>query len=112
MKDNNYIYLDNAATTKISNEVAVLFMESESNNFANPNSIHKLGVINAKEITVAKENILNSFKCKNHKVILLSSATEANNLAIKGYCLQYQNRGKHIITTNIEHPSVLESIKR
>lgn len=108
MKDNNYIYLDNAATTKISNEVAALFMESESNNFANPNSNHKLGVINAKEIIVAKENILNSFKCKNHKVILLSSATEANNLAIKGYCLQYQNRGKHIITTNIEHPSVLE----
>lgn len=109
MKDNNRIvYLDNAATTKVSDEVVALFVNSEKDNFANPNSIHALGIKNAKKVQVAKENILKSFRLNKHKVILTSSATEANNLAIKGYCLKYANRGKHIITTNIEHPSVLE----
>ena len=109
MKDNNKIvYLDNAATTKVSEEVVALFVNSEKDNFANPNSIHALGIKNAKRVQIAKENILKSFRLTKHKVILTSSATEANNLAIKGYCLKYANRGKHIITTNIEHPSVLE----
>jgi len=108
MKNNNFIYLDNAATTKPDDKVVALFVESINENFANPNSIHALGVKNAKNVQIAKESILNSFKLKKHNVIFTSSSTEANNLAIKGYCLNYQNRGKHIITTNIEHPSVLE----
>lgn len=112
MKTNNLIYLDNAATTKVNDEVVALFVDSEKDNFANPNSIHALGVLNAKKVQNAKESILKSFKLKNHKVIFTSSATEANNLAIKGYCLNYQSRGKHIITTNIEHPSVLECFKQ
>ena len=112
MKINNIVYLDNAATTKVNDEVVALFVESENDNFANPNSIHALGIKNAKKVQIAKENILKNFKLKNHKVILTSSSTEANNLAIKGYCLNYQNRGKHIITSNIEHPSVLECFKQ
>ena len=112
MKDNKQIYLDNAATTKVDDEVAALFMQSTKDNFANPNSIHKLGVLNAKRIDNARENILKSFKLNKHKVIFVSSSTEANNIAIKGYCLNYMNRGKHIITTNIEHPSVLECFKQ
>lgn len=112
MKNNNIIYLDNAATTKVKDEVVALFVETEKDNFANPNSIHALGVYNAKKINNARGSILSSFKLKRHKVIFTSSSTEANNLAIKGYCLNYQNRGKHIITTNIEHPSVLECFKQ
>ena len=112
MKNNNIIYLDNAATTKVKDEVVALFVETEKDNFANPNSIHALGVYNAKKVDNARASILSSFKLKRHKVIFTSSSTEANNLAIKGYCLNYQNRGKHIITTNIEHPSVLECFKQ
>lgn len=112
MKTNNIVYLDNAATTKVSDEVVALFVETEKDNFGNPNSIHSLGIKNAKKVQIAKESILKSFKLKNHKVILTSSSTEANNLAIKGYCLNYQNRGKHIITCNIEHSSVLECFKQ
>ena len=112
MKNNNIIYLDNAATTKVKDEVVALFVETEKDNFANPNSIHALGVYNAKKIDNARGSILSSFKLKRHKVIFTSSSTEANNLAIKGYCLNYQNRGKHIITTNIEHSSVLECFKQ
>ena len=112
MRNNNFIYLDNAATTKVDDEVVALFVESEKENFGNPNSIHALGIKNAKNLQIARDSILDSFKTKKHKVIFTSSSTEANNLAIKGYCLNYQNRGKHIITTNIEHPSVLECFKQ
>ena len=112
MRNNNFIYLDNAATTKVNDEVVALFVESEKENFGNPNSIHALGIKNAKNLQVARDSIIDSFKTKKHKVIFTSSSTEANNLAIKGYCLNYQNRGKHIITTNIEHPSVLECFKQ
>ena len=112
MRNNNFIYLDNAATTKVNDEVVALFVESEKENFGNPNSIHALGIKNAKNLQIARDSIIDSFKTKKHKVIFTSSSTEANNLAIKGYCLNYQNRGKHIITTNIEHPSVLECFKQ
>lgn len=108
MKNNNPIYLDNAATTKLNPEVAALFIETNNEYYANPNSIHELGVKAGAKLLNARNNILASFKCKHHKVMFTSSSTEANNIAIKGYCLRYKNRGKHIITTNIEHPSVLE----
>ena len=108
MKNNNPIYLDNAATTRLNEEVAALFIETNKLHFANPNSIHELGIKALKCLQISRENILSSFRLKRHKVMFTSSSTEANNIAIKGYCLNYQNRGKHIITTNIEHPSVLE----
>lgn len=112
MKTNNFVYLDNAATTKPDERVVALFNETINDNFANPNSIHALGVLNARKVQLAKESILKSFNLKNKNIIFTSSSTEANNLAIKGYCLNYSNRGKHIITTNIEHPSVLEAFKQ
>lgn len=111
MKD-NFIYLDNAATTKPSDEVVALNNVIQSEYFANPNSIHELGVLANKQIYLAKEKILKHFKLTKHKVLFTASSTEANNIAIKGYCLNYKNRGKHIITSEIEHPSVLECFKQ
>lgn len=108
MKRDNLIYLDNAATTHPSDEVVVLFNKIENEIFGNPNSIHHVGIEANSYLNKARESILKSFNCSNHRVIFTASSTEANNLAIKGYCLKYQNRGKHIITTNVEHPSVLE----
>jgi cysteine desulfurase len=112
MKRNNIIYLDNAATTMPNNVVVSLYEQIEKEHFANPNSIHKLGVDANTYLAKAREVILNAFKCRSHRVIFTASSTEANNLAIKGYCLNYQSRGKHIITSNIEHPSVLECFKQ
>lgn len=112
MLKNNLIYLDNAATTLVDNKILQLFSKIEYDVFANPNSIHKLGVEADVYLNKARELILKTLKCTNHRVIFTSSSTEANNLAIKGYCLYYQNRGRHIITTNIEHPSVLEVFKQ
>jgi len=108
---NKFIYLDNAATTKPNKDVVALYNDIEINHFGNSGSIHGLGVDSLKYLNAARESILNSFNLKNYKVYFTGSSTEANNLAIKGYCYKHANRGKHIITINIEHPSVLECFK-
>ena len=112
MADNRFIYLDNAATTIPSKGVVALYNEIELNHFGNSGSIHKLGVDSLNYLNKARESILNSFGVKGYKVYFTSSSTEANNLAIKGYARKYSSRGKHLITSNIEHPSVLESFKQ
>lgn len=112
MKDANQIYLDHAATTKPYEEVVSLYTRVESENYGNSSSIHGLGIESLSYLNKAKESILKSLHLsKGYKVIFTSGATEANNLAIIGYCLKHQNRGKHIITSNVEHPSVLECFK-
>jgi len=108
---NNIIYFDNAATTKPSNEVVALFVDLETKCFGNSSSIHGLGAESQAYLTRAKDMILKSFNLKDYRVTFTSGATEANNIAIKGYAHRYLNRGKHLITTNIEHPSVLECFK-
>ena len=112
MADNRFIYLDNAATTIPSKEVVALYNEIELNHFGNSGSIHALGVDSLNYLNKARESILNSFGVKGYKVYFVSSSTEANNLAIKGVARKYFSRGKHLITSNIEHPSVLESFKQ
>lgn len=108
---NKVIYLDNAATTKPNEDVVALYNDIEINHFGNSSSIHGLGVDSLKYLNAARETILKTLKLKNYKVYFTGSSTEANNLAIKGYCYKHANRGKHIITTNIEHPSVLECFR-
>lgn len=112
MKIDNNIYLDNAATTIPNQDVVALYNDYLINQFANPSSIHGLATISSSYLNKAKEEILNSFKLKDYKVIFTSGATEANNIAIKGIALKYASRGKHIITSNIEHPSVLECFRQ
>lgn len=102
------IYLDNAATTKPYPEVVALNDEINKKYFANPSSTHHLGLESSDLLNKAREVILKTLKLNRHKVIFTSSSTEALNLAIKGYAFKYQNRGKHLITSNIEHPAVLE----
>lgn len=108
---NNYIYLDNAATTLPNKDVVALYNDIELNHFGNSSSIHGLGIDSGNLLNKARESILSSFKVKGFKVYFTGSSTEANNLAIKGYARKYANRGKHLITTNVEHPSVLECFK-
>ncbi len=112
MADKNFVYLDNAATTIPCKEVVALYNDIEINHFANSGSIHKLGVDSLTLLNKARESLLNSFRVKDYKVYFTSSATEANNLAIKGVARKYSSRGKHLITTNVEHPSVLQCFKQ
>ncbi len=111
MKVNDCLYLDSASTTKPSDEILSLFSKVEKEYFANVNSVHQLGIKSNALLNKARESITDSFKVGNHRVIFTSCATEANNLAIKGYAFAYKNRGNHIITTSIEHPSVLQTFK-
>lgn len=104
------IYLDNAATCKPYFELLELFCQIENDFFANAQSHHQLGLLSQEHLKKAREKILKALNIQQtHLPIFLSSATEANNLALKGYALKYQNRGKHIILSNIEHPSVMET---
>ena len=105
------IYLDNAASTLVKPEILQTYNQVINTYFANPSSIHAEGQKANRLIEKAREQILSCLHVTNHEVIFTSGATEANNLAIKGYCLKHQNRGKHIITTSVEHASVLETAK-
>lgn len=112
MKDVKTIYLDHAATTKPYDEVVSLYTKIETEHYGNSSSIHGLGIDSLSYLNKARTLILQSFNLlKGYKVIFTSGATEANNLAILGYCLKHQNRGKHVITSKVEHPSVLECFK-
>ena len=106
------IYLDNAATTKVHPEVLDTYIKAKTSYFANPSSIHAMGQEANRLLDKAREQISSLLRCPNHEVIFTSGATESINLALKGYALKHQNRGKHIITTSIEHPAVYESLKQ
>lgn len=106
------IYLDNAATTPVRKEVLEGYQELLKTQFANPASLHRLGQESARLLDKAREQIASFFHAKKEEVIFTSGATEANNLAIKGYAFRYQNRGKHLITTQIEHPSVFRAFEQ
>ena len=112
MAENKIIYLDNAATTVVNNEVLESYNKAKKLYFANPSSIHIPGQEANRLLEKARLQILETLGTKDHELIFTSGATEANNLAIKGYALKHQNRGKHIIVSNIEHPSVLECAKQ
>ncbi len=110
------IYLDYAATTPIDPEVLQVMLPYFSKKFANPGSTHKLGQEAFSAIYSARKTIADSFGCQSDGVIFTASATEANNLVIRGVILRAKSIFKdtkfaHIITTQIEHDSVLEVCK-
>ena len=106
------IYFDNASTTKPSDLVLKEYLEESKNNYANPSSINKLGVDIFFKVERIKKHILNALNLSNnYEIIFTSGATESNNLAILGYCFKNMNRGKRIITSLVEHASVLNVFK-
>ena len=100
------IYLDYSATTKTSDEVLDTFVKCSKEYIGNPNSLHNLGVESKNLIDKATEQIANLLNIKKDEIIYTSGSSESNNLAIKGICEKYKNRGKHIITTSLEHSSI------
>ncbi|WP_430784754.1 cysteine desulfurase family protein [Virgibacillus flavescens] len=105
------IYLDNSATTKPHPSVLQSYNQVAETYFANPSSIHQLGGEAEKLLLHAKMQAAQLLNVSKDEVIFTSGGTEGNNMAIKGIALQHQNRGKHIITTEIEHPSVYDACK-
>lgn len=105
------IYLDYSATTPVDDRVLDTFVKVTRDYIGNPNSLHELGVEAKKLIDASTKQIADILRVKESEVIYTSGASEANNMAIKGICFKYKNRGKHIITTTLEHSSVLEVFK-
>ena len=100
------IYLDYSATTPVDSEVIRTFSKACEDYWANPNSLHKEGVKANSLINAATEQIASILGVNSSEIIYTSGASESNNMAIKGICSKYQNRGKHIITTDFEHSSI------
>lgn len=100
------VYLDYSANTPVNEDVLDTFYKVMKKYLGNPNSLHSLGVSAKELIDASTEQIADILKVKKNEIIYTSDSSEANNLAIKGIALKYQNRGKHIITTSLEHSSI------
>lgn len=106
------IYLDNSATTKPYPEVVDAYIKVATDYFGNPSSVNALGSEAERLLLQSRENISKLLSVHPSEVIFTSGGTEGNNMAIKGAALKYKNRGKHIISTTIEHASVQEALKQ
>lgn len=104
------IYLDYSATTPVNDEVLDTFCKVSKNFIGNPNSLHKLGVEAKELIDASTRQIEDILKLHDKEVIYTSGASEANNTAIMGVVKKYPNRGHHIITTRLEHSSIIAPI--
>lgn len=105
------VYLDYAATTPLHQEVLKTYYQLLNQYFYNADSIYKQGIEVNRLMEKSRQLIASSLSCQEDEIIFTSCGSEANNMAIKGIAFQYQNRGKHIITTSIEHSSVYETCK-
>ncbi|MDO4188373.1 MAG: cysteine desulfurase family protein [Lachnospiraceae bacterium] len=103
------IYLDNSATTRPFDEVREIMNKVMDTDFGNPSSMHNLGVVSENYIKKSKEQIAKTLKCKESEILFTSGGTESDNMAIIGGCMANARIGKHIITTGIEHPAILET---
>lgn len=105
------IYLDNSATTMVDDRVLETFNKVCKNYPGNSNSLHSLGIKSKELEEYATEKISNLLGVKPSEIIYTSGASESNNTVLKGIASKYKNRGNHIITTYLEHSSVLETCK-
>ncbi|MDE6641184.1 MAG: cysteine desulfurase NifS [Acetatifactor sp.] len=103
------IYLDNAATTKTAPEVVEAMLPYFSEQFGNPSAIYSLGSAAKKAVNRAKRTIAAAIGAKQEEIYFTAGGTEADNWALKAAAEAYANRGKHIITTKIEHHAVLHT---
>lgn len=105
------IYLDNCATTKVRQEVLEKIYESFNDDFGNPSSLHRLGLKSEKKLKESREIIADYLKVDSKEIFFTSGGTESNNIAIQSIINSNLRKGNHIITTKIEHPSVLNVMK-
>ena len=105
------IYLDNAATTKALPEVTAAVVDALEKHYANPSSLHRFGLKSEKILKKSRKIVADYLGVKTKEIIFTSGGTESNNLAIKGITGTYNNRGRHLITSPIEHSSVAELFK-
>lgn len=105
------IYLDNCATTKPRAEVVEEMMRILNTDFANPSSLHRFGMKAEEEREEARKNVADLLGTSEKNIIFTSGGTESNNLAVQGILEKTVNRNKKILTTKIEHSSILDQFK-
>ncbi|WP_312695029.1 cysteine desulfurase family protein [Caproiciproducens sp.] len=106
------IYLDNSSTTMVCREAADKVMEMMTENYGNPSSLHTKGFYAEQELTAARQEIAAVLGVQQEEIYFTSGGTESNNLALFGAAHAMSRRGNHIVTTMIEHPSVINVMKQ
>ena len=104
-------YFDHAATTNVKEEVLKEMLPYFSIEYGNASSLYSLGRTSKKAIEEARKRVAKALHAKPKEIYFTSCGSEADNLALKGIAYQYKNKGKHIITSKIEHPAILETCK-
>ena len=104
-------YFDNAATTKVKDEVLQEMIPYFSEKYGNPSAVYALSREAKKEIEKAREKVANLIGCNKKEIYFTSSGSEADNTAIKGIAYKNKLKGNHIITSKIEHHAILESCR-
>ncbi len=104
------VYLDNSATTRVLPEVAQLMTKVMCEDYGNPSSMHRKGVEAESYIRYAKETLAKLLKVSEKEIIFTSGGTESDNMALIGCAMANMRRGRHLITTRIEHPAVLQTM--
>ncbi len=106
------IYFDNSATTKPYKEVIETYVKVSEEYYGNPSSLHSLGKEAEMLLDQGRDQIAKLLKVNKKEIVFTSGGTEGNNLAIKGTALQHKSRGRHLITTKVEHASNYETFNQ
>ena len=104
------MYLDNSATTQVSEEVFEEMKPYFTQEFGNPSTLYSIGRESKKALNLARQRVADAINAKPEEIIFTSGGSESDNLAIKGLAFKLRNRGNHIITTEIEHPAVKDTL--
>lgn len=104
-------YLDNSATTRCFDEVIDYMSDIMRNAYGNPSSMHNVGIDAEKYVKYAKETMAKNLKVSEKEIFFTSGGTESDNLALIGCAMANRRAGEHLITTKIEHPAILETMK-
>ena len=106
------VYLDNAATTKMSDKVIEEMTKSFSENYGNPSSVHTFGQRAKSAVERARHIIVQNLKVETTEIVFTSGGAEGNNLVIRGFLKANRHKGKHIITSRIEHSTILKAFEQ
>ena len=105
------VYFDNAATTRLDEEVLSTMMPYLKDEYGNASAIYRLGKEARRAVEASRESIAKIINCKPNEIYFTAGGSESDNTAIKGIAHAYRNKGNHIITSKIEHPAVMDSCK-
>ena len=109
---NRYIYVDNSSTTRLNESVLYKMLPYLKENYGNASTTYSLGKISRKAIEESRKKIAKCINANPEEIYFTASGTEADNMAIQGVAHRYMYKGKHIITSSIEHLAVLNACKK